>query len=147
MIPWSTDIFLTCITAVLDIKCIHKNNPQRSKKSKVNSWGLVVSWTIKIQAYNKYYYSQFLHHILSYSSEGLISVVKPTRCTNVSNLFYFGKTLYMFQTVFPSIIGSLRLYIQQYLFDKCLLLYVQSQMPYDGRKDRPKHVECHSKIK
>jgi len=29
---------------------------------------------------------------------------------------------------------------QQYLFDKCLLLYVQSWTPYDGRKDRPKHA-------
>ena len=28
----------------------------------------------------------------------------------------------------------------------CLLLYVQSWTPDDGRKDRPKHVECHSKI-
>jgi len=27
--------------------------------------------------------------------------------------------------------------------DKCLLLYVQSSTPDDGRKDRPKHVECH----
>ena len=36
---------------------------------------------------------------------------------------------------------------QQYLFDKCLLQYVQSWTPDDGRKDRPKHVECHSKIK
>jgi len=35
----------------------------------------------------------------------------------------------------------------QYLFDKCLLLYVQSWTPDDGRKDRPKHVDCHSKIK
>ena len=36
---------------------------------------------------------------------------------------------------------------QQYLFDKCLLLYVQSWTPDDGQKDRPKHVECHSKRK
>jgi len=28
----------------------------------------------------------------------------------------------------------------------CLLLYVQSWTPDDGRKDRPKHVECDSKI-
>jgi len=28
----------------------------------------------------------------------------------------------------------------QYLFDKCLLLYVQSR-PHDGWKDRLKHVE------
>jgi hypothetical protein len=43
----------------------------------------------------------------------IISRVKPTRCTNVSNLFYFGMTICMFRTVFPSIIRSLRLYIQQ----------------------------------
>jgi len=36
---------------------------------------------------------------------------------------------------------------QQYLSDICLLLYVQSSTPDDGRKDRPKHVQCHSKIK
>ena len=36
---------------------------------------------------------------------------------------------------------------QQYLFDICLLLYVQSCAPEDGRKDRPKHVECLYKIK
>jgi len=43
----------------------------------------------------------------------IICIVKPTRCTSVSNLFYFGMTLYMFRTVFPSIIRSSRLYIQQ----------------------------------
>ena len=77
---------------------------------------------------------------------------------------YFGITLHMFRRVFPSIIRSSRLYIQQqtdialcllayllasrkqYLVDKCLLLYVWSWTPDDGRKDRPKHVECHSKI-
>jgi len=36
--------------------------------------------------------------------------------------------------------------VQQYLFDKCLLLYVQSCTPDDGRKERRKHVKCHSKI-
>jgi len=36
---------------------------------------------------------------------------------------------------------------QQYLFDKCLLLYVLSCTADDGGKDRPQHVECHSKIK
>jgi len=48
----------------------------------------------------------------------LISVVKPTRCTNVSNIFYFGMTLYMFRTVFPSIIRGSRLYVQQQAFVK-----------------------------
>ena len=72
----------------------------------------------------------------------------------------------MFRTFFPSIIRSLRLYIQhqvhviqvlwllasgskqpQNLYDPYLMLYVQSQTPDDGRKERPKHVECCSKIK
>ena len=33
------------------------------------------------------------------------------------------------------------------LSDRCLLLYVGSWTPDDGREDRPKHVECHSKVK
>ena len=75
-----------------------------------------------------------------------------------------GVSLYMFRTVFLSIIRSSRLYIQQqgicqtdtavcllagsrqqYLTDKCLLLYVQFLTPDDGQKDRPKHLECYSK--
>jgi hypothetical protein len=35
---------------------------------------------------------------------------------NISNLFYFGTTLYMFQMVFLSIIRSLRLYIQHQVY-------------------------------
>jgi len=35
--------------------------------------------------------------------------------------------------------------IQQYLFDICLLQYVQSWTSDDGRKDRSKHVERYSK--
>ena len=78
----------------------------------------------------------------------------------------FGVTLYMFRTIFPSIIRSLRLYIQhqvylvrqtgpavcllasrlQDLFDVHLMLYVQSSTVDDGRKDGPKHVERYSKI-
>jgi len=51
------------------------------------------------------------------------SIVKPTRCTNVSNLFYFEMTLCMFRTVFPSIIRSSRLYyIQQKAFVTQILL-------------------------
>ena len=56
----------------------------------------------------------------------IASTAKPTRCTNVSNLCYFGMTLYMFRTVFPSIIRSSRLYIQQQAYVKQILLYVQS---------------------
>ena len=35
---------------------------------------------------------------------------------SISNLFYFGTTIYMFRTVFPSIIRSLRLYIQHHVY-------------------------------
>jgi len=60
---------------------------------------------------------------------------------NISNLFYFGTALYMFRTISPSFIKSLRLYIQhhtvqvlwlfsskqpQNLYDIYLMLYVQS---------------------
>ena len=51
---------------------------------------------------------------------------------NISNLFYFGATLYMFRMVSPSIIRSLRLYMRhqvyviQDLYDIYLMLYVQS---------------------
>jgi len=50
----------------------------------------------------------------------IISILKPTRCTNVLNLFYFGMTLYMFRAVFPSIVRSSRLYIQQQAFVKLM---------------------------
>ena len=87
--------------------------------------------------------------------------LKPPRCTSFSNIFYFGITLYMFRAVFPSIIRSSRLYIHSIsymsnryccllasnMFDIYLMLYVQSWTPDDGRKDRPEHVECYSKIK
>jgi len=52
----------------------------------------------------------------------VISIVKPTRCTSFSNLFYFGIKLYMFRTVFSSIIRSSRLYIQQQVYVKQILL-------------------------
>jgi len=77
------------------------------------------------------------------------SVVIPSRCTSVSNLFIL-EWHYVFRAVFPSIVSKtvhtatkqilLTASGQQYLFDKCLLLYVQSLTPDDGRKDRPKHV-------
>jgi len=84
-------------------------------------------------------------------AEIIISVVKPIRCTNVSNIFYFWMTLYMFRTVFPSIIRSSRLYIQQQAFVKQILLSACADSSIclfdDGWKDHQKHVECHSKIK
>jgi len=57
-----------------------------------------------------------------------VSTVKQTRCTIVSNLFYFGMTLYMFRTVFPSLIRSSRLYIEQQAFVKQILLSAYQQV-------------------
>jgi hypothetical protein len=51
---------------------------------------------------------------------------------NISNLFYFGTTLYVFRTVFPSIIRSLKLYIQHYTIQVLwLLASKQPQNLYD----------------
>jgi len=52
---------------------------------------------------------------------------------NISNLFYFGTILYVFRTVFPSIIRSLRLYIQHqvYVLQVLWLLASGSEMELD----------------
>jgi len=35
-----------------------------------------------------------------------VSTVKPTRCTNVSNLFYFGMTLYMWEKMLQTVYST-----------------------------------------
>jgi len=61
----------------------------------------------------------------------LVPIVTPTRCTSFSNLFYFEITLYVFWTVFPSIIRSSRLYIQQQVYViQILLLLTSKQQQY-----------------
>jgi hypothetical protein len=94
-----------------------------------------------------------------------MSIVNPTRSSNFSHLFYFwDSTLHVsnglsvhhqeFKTVHTatgirqtSTATCLLASRQQCLFDIYLLLYVQSWTPDDGRKDRPKHVECYPKNK
>jgi len=68
------------------------------------------------------WYRTVLVHQCEHAVVAFFSIVKPPRCTNVSNLFYFGMTLYMFRTVFPSTTRSSRLYIQQQAFVKHILL-------------------------
>jgi hypothetical protein len=81
---------------------------------------------------------------------GVFSIVKPMRCTSFTNLFYFVVALYVFRTVFPSIIRSLRLYIQvqHQVYIKHILLaackWERDGTPDGGRKDHPKHVEWYS---
>jgi len=48
---------------------------------------------------------------------------------NISNLFYFGTTLYMFRTISPSIIRSLRLYIQHQVYLIQFLWLLASKQP------------------
>jgi len=48
---------------------------------------------------------------------------------NISNLFYFGKTHYMFRTISPSIIRSLRLYIQHQEYAILVLWLFASKQP------------------
>jgi hypothetical protein len=54
---------------------------------------------------------------------------KTNQMHNISNLFYFGTTLYMFWTVSPSIIRSLRLYMQHKVYVIQVLWLLGSKWP------------------
>jgi len=54
---------------------------------------------------------------------------KTNQMPNTSNLFYFGTTLHMFPTVSPSIIRSLRLYIQHQVYVIDVLWLLASKEP------------------
>jgi len=54
---------------------------------------------------------------------------KPNQMHNISNLFYFGTTLYMFRTVPQSIIRSLRLHIQHHVYVIQVLCLPASKQP------------------
>jgi hypothetical protein len=49
---------------------------------------------------------------------------------SISNLFYFGTALYMFRTVSPSIIRSLKLYIQHHTIRVLWLLASWNEMEF-----------------
>ena len=100
-------------------------------------------------------HSTGLQELLVYWSSIYTATIKPTRCTNFSNLFLEQK-LYMFRTVPLSIIRSFSLYTQQW-YMSCRfadssqavirtvwhipLLCVQWKTPDDGQRNCPKHVE------
>jgi len=71
--------------------------------------------------------------------------MKPTRCTNFSNLFleqdstYFGQFLCSILIMLAS--------SQHNLYDMCLLLFVQCWTPDDEQRNCPKHVDFYSKNK
>ena len=73
-------------------------------------------------------------------------VVLKTAVLCISLIFFFTGLLLRY-TCFMGRVNVLVVFVRQlYLSDKYLLLYAQSWTPDDGRKYRPKHVECHSKI-
>jgi hypothetical protein len=108
---------------------------------------LVQVWKMRMERF-----SQLMFFKSHRSWNKLISFFysKTNHMHNIPNLLYFGTMVYMFRMVSPSIIRSLRLYIQhhtmqvlwllaskqpQNLYDLYLLLYVQSQTPDDGWRD------------
>jgi len=52
---------------------------------------------------------------------------------NIANLFYFGTTLYMFRTVSPSIIRSLKLYIEHQVYVVQVLWLLASKQLKDSK--------------
>jgi len=83
----------------------------------------------------------------------LLLIIKPTRCTNFSNLF-FGIKLYMFQTVPLSIIRSFSLYTKQWYMSYRFAGSLQWANLYDiyhccvyRQRNCPKHVEFYPKNK
>ena len=54
---------------------------------------------------------------------------KTNQMHNISNLFYFGTTFYMFRMVSPSIVRSLRLYIQHQVYVMQVLWLLASKQP------------------
>ena len=59
----------------------------------------------------------YVHTLRTLSRYNVINFYSKTnQMHNISNLFYFGTTFYMFRTVSPSIIRSLRLYIQHQVY-------------------------------
>jgi len=53
---------------------------------------------------------------------------KTKQMHNIINLFYFGTTIYMFRTVSPSIIRSLKLYIQHQVYILWLLASIPARL-------------------
>jgi hypothetical protein len=80
-----------------------------------------MSYISAVHATRFYYKYEQVCVIIFHTRNICNSIVKPTRRTSFSNLFYFGITLYMFQMVFQSIIRSSRLYVQQNRYWTCLL--------------------------
>ena len=127
---------------------------------------LVTCWILnewlKMWLYRrKYLYLNSLKNTLFTEEMQIVSIVKPTRCVNVSNLFYWSNAVHVsdglsvhhqeLKTVHTATgtcqtdtANCLVVSSRQHLFDICLLQCVQSLTPVDGQRDHPKHAECYS---
>ena len=75
--------------------------------------------------------TRLLFGVLTFETQSQkVCRVQPTRC-NVPQFIYFCKTLYMFQTVFPSIIRCSKLQIQRQVFVRLILLSASSRCSFE----------------
>jgi len=105
------------LPALCSFRILHNHSTMYTIPKKRNLiQSMVVAWNHAsvLLVFGPKIYSHAMSQVQK-SIPNIISIVKPTRCVNVSNLFYFGMTFYMFWTVFPSIMSS-RLYIQKQAF-------------------------------
>jgi len=56
---------------------------------------------------------------------------------NITNLFYFGTTIYVFRTVFPPIIRNLKLYIQHQVYVIPVLWLLATKQPQNRYDKNP----------
>jgi hypothetical protein len=85
-------------------------------------WFTVPMSYISAEHATHFYYKYEQVYVIVFHTRNICNcIVKPTRCTSFSNLFYFGITLYMFWMVVQYIIRSSRLYIQQQVYVKQIL--------------------------
>jgi hypothetical protein len=95
-----------------------------------------MSYTSAEHATCFYYKYEQVCFIIFHTRNIYNSIVKPTRCTSFSDLFFLGGiTLYMFWMVFQSIIRSSILYIQQQVYVKQILYLFPS-----GNKMEPSSI-------
>ena len=120
----------------------------------------------------KYITGELLFYLLTLRGPCIVIYYNKTNEMHKFLKFIFGIELYMFRTVYLSIIMSLALYTQQYIqvmLSACqrdqdvpwnilihlassqrnlyVLLYIQCQIPDDGQRNCPKHVEFFYKNK
>jgi hypothetical protein len=112
----------TCVyTYIMQLYCICVLFMHKRKKCLCRNHKFDINYVI---AWYRIFYLTFVGQciVINFYS-------KTNQMHNTSNLFYFGTTLYMFRTVSPSIIRSLRLYIQHKVYVIQVLWLLGSNWP------------------